>query len=243
MKYTKLDIYRKRLRKLRKSLRARGGHRLCAEITALIGEIPVHKVHSAGSLPLITHALADTDELTTEGVYKALLPYSDVLDNADFMTLMWQVTHFAWAEEDNAFGSMETVPKKVLASSMPRTYAVLPPSSVLEWQAPQFWSSPSIALEPSSGMTFSICLESTWRACRERSKRTGSMPASGALESWQEWQDAGEGVPAFFAWQSMQKACHASFIFSLDLLSGMMVREIISEIRNFLPRKSSSPRA
>ena len=62
-----------------------------AEITALIGEIPDHKVHSAGSLPLITHALADTDELTTESVYKALLPYADVLDNADMMTLMWQV--------------------------------------------------------------------------------------------------------------------------------------------------------
>lgn len=91
MKYTKLDIYRKRLRKLRKSLKAQGGHRLCAEITALIGEIPDHKVHSAGSLPLITHALADTDELTTESVYKALLPYADVLDNADMMTLMWQV--------------------------------------------------------------------------------------------------------------------------------------------------------
>ena len=91
MKYTKLDIYKKRLRKLRREMKAKGGHRLCAEITALIGEIPSFRVHSAGSLPLITHALAETDELTTESVYEALLPYSDVLDNADFMTLMWQV--------------------------------------------------------------------------------------------------------------------------------------------------------
>ena len=91
MKYTRLDIYRKRLKKLRKSLKAQGGHRLCAEITALTGEIPSHRVHSAGSLPLITHALGETDELTTESVYKALLPYADVLDNADLMTLMWQV--------------------------------------------------------------------------------------------------------------------------------------------------------
>ena len=91
MKYTKLDIYKKRLRRMRRKLGAQGGHRLCAEITALIGEIPSFRVHSAGSLPLITHALADTDEFTTESVYEALLPYADVLDNADFMTLMWQV--------------------------------------------------------------------------------------------------------------------------------------------------------
>ncbi len=91
MKYTKLDIYKKQLRRLRKRLRSQGGHRLCAEITALIGEIPDFRVHSAGSLPLITYALSDTDELTTESVEKALMPYADVLDNADFMTLMWQV--------------------------------------------------------------------------------------------------------------------------------------------------------
>lgn len=91
MKYTRLDIYRNRLRKMRRKLKAEGGHRLCAEITALIGEIPSFRVHSAGSLPLITHALAQTDELTTENVYAALLPYEDVLDNADFMTLMWQI--------------------------------------------------------------------------------------------------------------------------------------------------------
>ncbi|MBO6231319.1 MAG: hypothetical protein J6O50_12240 [Ruminiclostridium sp.] len=91
MRYTKLDIYRKRLKRLRRELKAKGGHRLCAEITALIGEIPSFRVHSAGSLPLITHALAETEELTTGTVYEALLPYADVLDNADFMTLMWQV--------------------------------------------------------------------------------------------------------------------------------------------------------
>ena len=91
MRYTKLDIYRKRLRKLRRSLKARGGHRLCAEINALIGDIPGFRVHSAGSLPLIAHALTQTEELTTESVYEALLPYAEIIDNADMMTLMWQV--------------------------------------------------------------------------------------------------------------------------------------------------------
>ncbi len=91
MKYTKLDIYRKQLRRIRGKLRAQGGHRLAAEITALIGDIPRFRVHSAGTLPLITHALSDTEELTTDSVYAALLPYADVLDNSDMMTLMWQV--------------------------------------------------------------------------------------------------------------------------------------------------------
>ncbi len=91
MKYTRLDIYKKQLRRMRRELIAKGGHRLAAEINALIGDIPRFRVHSAGTLPLITHALAQTEELTTESVYAALLPYAQVLDNSDMMTLMWQV--------------------------------------------------------------------------------------------------------------------------------------------------------
>lgn len=91
MRYTRLDIYKKKLRKLRKRMREQGGHRLCAEINALIGDIPTFRVHSAGKLPLITYALEDAGELTTESVYRALVPYADVIDNADMMTLMWQV--------------------------------------------------------------------------------------------------------------------------------------------------------
>ena len=91
MRYTRLGIYKKQLRRLRRQLKAQGGHRLCAEINALIGDIPSFRVHSSGSLPLLTYALADTEKLTTESVYKALVPYAAVIDNADMMTLMWQV--------------------------------------------------------------------------------------------------------------------------------------------------------
>ena len=91
MKYVKLAVYKKRLRGLRKRLKAEGGHRLCAEINALISDIPPFTVHSAGRLPLIADALSGGAELTTDGVYDALMPYADVLDNADMMSLMWQV--------------------------------------------------------------------------------------------------------------------------------------------------------
>ncbi len=91
MKYTRLGMWKKRLRKLRKKLKKQGGHRLCAEINTLIGEISPFRVHSEGGLPLIAYALRDTAELTTESVYSALAPYAGILDNADMMTLMWQV--------------------------------------------------------------------------------------------------------------------------------------------------------
>ncbi len=91
MKTIKPSVYKKQLRALRKRLAAQGGHRLCAEITALIGETPQYRIHSQGSLPLIAHAVSECAELTTESVFAALAPYSEVLDNADMMSLMWQV--------------------------------------------------------------------------------------------------------------------------------------------------------
>ncbi|MBP5606438.1 MAG: hypothetical protein J6X60_13015, partial [Ruminiclostridium sp.] len=105
MKYTRLGMWKNRLRKLRKKLKKQGGHRLCAEINALIGEISPFRVHSEGGLPLIVYALRDTPELTTESVYSALAPYSDILDNADMMTLMWQVRFSALLKASETSGN------------------------------------------------------------------------------------------------------------------------------------------
>ncbi len=91
MKTVRPGIYRKQLRRLKKRLAEQGGHRLCAEINALIGDIPPYRIHSSGGLPLIAEALSDCPELTTDSVFEALVPYSEVLDNADMMSLMWQV--------------------------------------------------------------------------------------------------------------------------------------------------------
>ena len=99
MKYVKLETYRKELRKMNKRLKAEGAHRLCAEVTALAGDIPPYKVHFTGGMPLISYAVSDA-ELTTEGVFEALVPYADILDNADMMSLMWQVRYAALHREE-----------------------------------------------------------------------------------------------------------------------------------------------
>ena len=92
MKYIRLDIYKKELRRLKKQLSASGDHRLGAQITALIGSVPRERVHSSfDGQPLIAYALSEVEKPDTGSVLRALAPYADILDNADFMSLMWQI--------------------------------------------------------------------------------------------------------------------------------------------------------
>lgn len=88
-----LNPLKKELRRIRPLLRKNGGYRLYAAATALIGEELRAKVSFLGEEPLVASVCKELSEYTTESVENALLPYTEKLTNADFLTLMWQIRY------------------------------------------------------------------------------------------------------------------------------------------------------
>ncbi len=90
-----LNACKKRLRSIRKELKAAGNYRLAAEAAALIREKTPFEVHFLGDEPLMSAIADSAEELTTEGLCAAIAPYTDSLSGSDFLTLSWQLKYRA----------------------------------------------------------------------------------------------------------------------------------------------------
>ena len=93
MIYKSLKCLRKNLIALRKSFKCRNKHRLAAETSFLISQIPERGTAFRGDMPLIAALVSEEKDLTTEKVRKLIEPFSDKLRNSDFSSLMWQIRY------------------------------------------------------------------------------------------------------------------------------------------------------
>lgn len=95
----------KKLRNFKKLLIRKKKYRLAAEVSGLISSVPDYDVLFSGDYPLISSAVSDLEEISTELVTKAIAPFAESLSNSDFSSLMWQIKYaFIFKADETSSG-------------------------------------------------------------------------------------------------------------------------------------------